>query len=205
MSDLRNLQETWARNSIRITELLTEQMGRSVSSQMEGVARASETAGRTYGPAAGKETQEMAELTTIMARYWADNYAKVLKKTQGILEDDADVTTKARLINDEWFGFTSDMLKEVMRTAAFSRWMGNVRDTDLDIQKQTRTLVEDGLRSMGVPTRTDMEEVQRNLKDLQMEMRALAKRVEGGTGSGGAARKGQTKSGRGSKAKGAKH
>jgi hypothetical protein len=209
MTDLSGLQETWARNSMRISKLLTEQMSRGVTDRMEGVAKAAEAVGRAVTPMAGKGAQDVTELTTVMARYWADNYAKVMGSTQAILEEEGDLPSKARKVNDAWFAFSSDMMKEVMRTAAFSRWMGGIRDTDLDIQRKTRDMTEEGLRGMGMPTRTDIEEVQRSLKDVQMELRALRQRVEGRPGRERAsertatARKGPAKRGAGTRGKGA--
>lgn len=198
MDDVRDLQETWARNSVRINKLLAAQMTDSVASQMESFAKVAETAGRAFKPMSGKETQDMTELTTTMAQFWADNYAKVMQSTQTVLEEDGDVPTKSRKITDAWSDFTADMIKEVMRTAAFSRWMGKVRDSDLDVRQQTRNLIEEGLRSMGSPTRSDMEEVQRSLKEIKMELRALKQKQEG-RGERKPTRKGSARKGKGTK------
>lgn len=198
---LRALQEAWARNSVRITKLLGEQMAKGVSDQMEGMARAARAVDRTVGPMTGAGTKDMAELTSTMARFWADHYAKVVQDAQEILAGDEDAMAKARKVNDAWFTFSSDMMRQVMRTGAFSRWMGDVRDADLDLMRRTRDAAEEGLRNAGMPTRTDMEEVQRSIKDLRMELRSLRQAVEGRPGAtggrGGAARKGSAASKRG--------
>jgi hypothetical protein len=199
MADVRDLQETWARNSVRINKLLAGKMTDSVASQMESFAKVAETAGRTLKPTSGKEAQDMTDLTTTMARYWADNYAKVMQATQTVLEEEGDVPTKSRRITDAWSDFTADMVKEVMRTAAFSRWMGKVRDSDLDVRHQTRNLIEEGLRSMGSPTRSDMEEVQRSLKEIKMELRALKQKKEGRAERKPTTKKGPVKKGKGTK------
>jgi len=204
-SGLRDLQETWSRTSARVGALLSRQLAMGVPDQVERVAKAAEVAARAAGPVAGRGARDSAELSATVARYWAEHYGKMMESTQGILGEEADPMAKARKVNDLWSDFTSDMMKQVMRTPAFSRWMGSVRDADLDAIKRTRESFEEGLRGWGLPTRSDVEEVQRTLKDLQMEVRSLRSMVDGGTPRRrSAARRAPAKGRAGRRAKGTK-
>jgi len=172
-SSVRDIQDAWARNATKINKLLSEQATRQASAQMDRFAKASETQGKALKSTSSKDVQDMSDLTTTMAKYWADNYSNVVGSIQGIIEEEGDASSKSKRIYDAWSGFTSDMMKQVMRTAAFSKWMGGVRDTDLDAMVQARRMGEETLRAMGSPTRSDMDEVQKSLKELTMELRSL--------------------------------
>jgi len=173
MPGMKDIQDAWARNATRINKLLTEQATRQTSAQMDRFAKASEKQSATLKPMSSKDVQDMSDLTTTMAKYWADNYSKVVGSIQGIIEGEGDASGKSKRIYDAWSGFTSDMMKDVMRTAAFSKWMGSMRDTDLDAMLQARRMSEETLRAMGSPTRSDMDEVQKSLKEMTMELRSL--------------------------------
>ena len=181
MPGMKDMQDAWARNATRINKLLAEQSTGQLSAQMDKYAKATEKQAAAFKPMSSKDVQDVADLTTTMAKYWADNYTNVVGSIQGIIEGEGDASGKSKRIYDAWSGFTSDMMKEVMRTAAFSKWMGNLRDTDLDYMLQTRRLNEEALRSMGSPTRSDMEEVQKSLKELTMELRSLKQSLNVGS------------------------
>ena len=177
-SGLKDIQDAWVRNATRINKLLTEQATGQASAQMDRFAKAAEKQGATFKPMSSKDVQDISDLTTTMAKYWADNYSKVVGGIQGIIEAEGDASGKSKRIYEAWSGFTSDMMKEVMRTAAFSKWMGSMRDTDLDVMLQARRLSEETLRSMGSPTRSDMDEVQKSLKEITMELRSLKQSIK---------------------------
>jgi Poly(R)-hydroxyalkanoic acid synthase subunit (PHA_synth_III_E) len=172
-SSVKDIQDAWARNATKINKLLTEQATRQASAQMDRFAKASETQAKALKSTSSKDVSDMSDLTTTMAKYWADNYSNVVGSIQGIIEGEGDASGKSKRIYDAWSGFTSDMMKQVMRTAAFSKWMGSMRDADLDAMAQARQLTEETLRAMGSPTKSDMDEVQRSLKELTMELRSL--------------------------------
>ena len=175
---VKDLQDAWARSATLMSKALAEQATERVSAQMDQFAKASEAQGKALRSISSKDVQDVADMTTTMAKFWAENYAKVVGSIQGIIEGEGDASSKSKRIYEEWNGFTSDMMKQVMRTAAFSKWMGGMRDTDLDAMLQARRMGEEALRAMGSPTRTDMEEVQRSLKDVTMELRSLKQSID---------------------------
>ena len=177
-SSVKDIQDAWARNATKINKLLTEQATRQASAQMDRFAKASETQAKALKSTSSKDVSDMSDLTSTMAKYWADNYSNVVGSIQGIIEGDGDASGKSKRIYDAWSGFTSDMMKQVMRTAAFSKWMGSMRDADLDAMVQARQLTEETLRAMGSPTKSDMDEVQRSLKELTMELRSLKQSIK---------------------------
>jgi len=178
MSDVKDIQDAWTRNATRINSLLAEKATGQVSAQLDRFAKASEAQGKNLKPFSSKDGQDMADLTTTMAKFWASNYTTVVGSIQGIIEGEGDASNKSKRIYDAWSGFTSDMMKEVMRTAAFSKWMGSLRDTDLDAMLQAKRLNEETLRAMGSPTRSDMEEVQKSLKEITMELRSFKQSIK---------------------------
>ena len=177
-SNVQDIQDAWARNATKINKLLSEQATRQASAQMDRFAKASEMQGKALKSTSSKDVSDMSDLTTTMAKYWADNYSNVVGSIQGIIEGEGDASGKSKRIYEAWSGFSADMMKEVMRTPAFSKWMGSMRDADLDAMAQARQLTEETLRAMGSPTKSDMDEVQKALKELTMELRSLKQRAK---------------------------
>jgi len=176
-SNVQDIQDAWARNATKINKLLSEQATRQASAQMDRFAKASEAQGKALKSTSSKDVSDMSDLTTTMAKYWADNYSNVVGSIQGIIEGEGDASGKSKRIYEAWSGFSSDMMKEVMRTPAFSKWMGSMRDADLEAMAQARQLTEETLRAMGSPTKSDMVEVQKALKELTMELRSLKQKA----------------------------
>ena len=177
---LRELQEAWNKGYDRMRGLMTEQ----AMAQMRMVSRM----GLRSGTGSGDSIPSAPDIPgTGMAKaasdYWMGHYQEAMARTTRAMEDGGDAAQRGREVFDIWSGFYSGLLKEVMATSDYARAMGAMRDASMDAIKRSRDSTEASLRSMGVPTRSDMDEVHRALKELAMDVKDIRsgmRRLEGG-------------------------
>jgi hypothetical protein len=184
--NMQNLQDAWTQSSDRMNRYLTQQMTDQMAEYMRGTAHISGAYLKSVGETTTKDAQDFSEQMSKMSEYFAENYSKLMDMTHEILEKDSNTAQKAQDIFDSWSDFYSEMFKEVMRTDAFSRWLAQVRDSYLDAVIQAKRMNEETFKVMNLPTRTDIDEVNKALKDLAMdvkEIRSQLKKEKRGKGS----------------------
>ena len=168
---MRDLQESWRKGYDRMSRLMTD----SAMAQMRMVSRmglSPEPEGPTASMPALADMPGMG-MSRATSDYWMDHYQEAMDRATRALEGEGDAAGKGREVFNVWSDFYSGLLKQVMATPDYARTMGAARDAGMDAIKRSREASEAALKAMGAPTRSDMDEVHRALKDLSMDMKEL--------------------------------
>jgi class III poly(R)-hydroxyalkanoic acid synthase PhaE subunit len=78
-----------------------------------------------------------------------------------------------------WIETFSDTFKEFQKSGHFASDMGTLMSYIIDFQKINRELLEDNLlKPMNLPTRTEIDEINRDVYSLKKAVKDLAKQVK---------------------------
>jgi hypothetical protein len=91
-----------------------------------------------------------------------------------------------RELIDLWIKTANDTLIEVHRSPQFLEAQRRVTRSATDYRLAEREIAEAYCEIHHIPTRTEVDEVQRALHDLRRDVRALVRRLDGGGGESGA-------------------
>jgi len=70
----------------------------------------------------------------------------------------------------EWLSTFKTTYDQLFRTADFSRLLANLFDKSLDMRKATDSLLQGFLKKSNIPTREEIDELQREIHDLKKSM-----------------------------------
>jgi hypothetical protein len=81
--------------------------------------------------------------------------------------------TTWRAMADRWLGVVNDTLIESQRSATFVEAQSKMLRSASDYRLQERKIAEAWCEAFHVPTRTEMDEMQRTVTELRRQLRAL--------------------------------
>jgi hypothetical protein len=123
----------------------------------------------------------MAELKTNMDSYWAlvsTAYARAMKETmerapkQLVSKDDFENYRRAAIEAFE------DAFTELFASAEFSAVYGKMFSSQLDVSRAIQGIAEKNFKTLNLPTRSEVDEILRDVADLKRSVRDLKRSVE---------------------------
>jgi len=163
MSDTdNNPQENWSE--------MVEQMNEAVADSVEQNMKAQATFMESWADAVETSMPEEDELAEGIEGYsrayevWMDAADKMFERTTDAAQGE-DVEPAE--IRDIWLQSANEAFKQVMGTSAFAAANGQLVETMMDLREQTDEISEDTVARLGLPTRTDVEEVGERLLELE--------------------------------------
>jgi regulator of replication initiation timing len=87
---------------------------------------------------------------------------------------DTDLIKQNKELYDRWSNAYADMMKDFMQTPAFKSWLGSTLNQNLELRKQMQEAMQENLRTLGVPTKVDMDSVYDSVHDLSLRINDLS-------------------------------
>ncbi len=72
------------------------------------------------------------------------------------------------------------MMRDLMMTPAFARWSGDTVSRAMDAKMQMDKLTTTYLRSMGLPTQSDIDGLRERLMGIERQLREMSECEDGG-------------------------
>jgi hypothetical protein len=70
------------------------------------------------------------------------------------------------------------MLDEIMRSPAFGSYLAQSVSSSMDSRKMVENMITQNLKNMGIPTRTELEEIRTELKNITDRLDSLDKTLQ---------------------------
>jgi len=162
MSNPNDMQEQWN----EMMERMNETVGESIEQNMQAQASFMES----WADAVAGSLPEEDELAEGIQSYnrsyevWMDAADRMFDRFNAAAEGE-DVAPEE--FRDIWLQSANEAFKEVMGTSAFAAANGQLVETMMDLREQTDEISEDTVARLGLPTRTDVEEVGERLLELE--------------------------------------
>ena len=118
---------------------------------------------------ATRRDQDVAAFQAIVLKAW--NTASE-RFAAAVAEEGASPTTW-RAMADRWLGVVNDTLIESHRSEAFVKAQSKMLRSASDYRLQERKIAEAWCEAFHVPTRTEMDEMQRTVTELRRQLRSL--------------------------------
>jgi hypothetical protein len=174
MSDSnRELQEEW-------TEL-AENMNEAVAQSMEQNMEASAAFMESWADAMEDATPGEEEMTDGIEGYsgayevWMDAAEQMFERTaEGAAGEDVDLTE----FRDIWLQSANEAFKEVMGTSAFAAANGQLVNAMMDMRKHVDEVGEETLGELGMPTRSDVDEIGERLVELERRQHRVEEKLD---------------------------
>ena len=106
---------------------------------------------------------------------WMSASDQVLERMTDVVEGE-DVELEE--FRDIWLNTANEAFKEVMSTSAYARMTGETVGDVLEIQRQTDEAAEEILRTLGMATLTDVQEVGDRLVELERRQHAVERKLD---------------------------
>jgi gas vesicle protein len=171
----------WSNYSENFNDKLSELMREGIKEQYELYELWMDTFAKSVqgGSSSG-------DVPTIINRYWLDVFnqfndffrvnrppEKVEKPEPGEL-----IYKQYEELYNYWLTSSQKMLDEVMRSPLYGNFLGQSINTSMDQKKMFENMMVQNIKSMGIPTRIELEEIQYELKNLSDRIDDLNKTIK---------------------------
>jgi poly[(R)-3-hydroxyalkanoate] polymerase subunit PhaE len=99
---------------------------------------------------------------------WMDAWANFTSKSPELLQKGAQ---DPKEMYREWLSTFKATYDKLFRTEEFSRLLANLLDKSLDMRKASDSLLQEFLKKSNIPTREEIDELQRDIHDLKKSQR----------------------------------
>ena len=120
-----------------------------------------------------KRDQDVAAFTNIVQRAWNAAFQRFSKSLAGTPEK---APTTWRGLTDQWLAVVNETLIEAHRTDDFVQAQSRMMRSASDYRLQERKLAESWCEACHIPTRSEMDEMQRLVTELRRRVRILERR-----------------------------
>jgi len=172
-NDTQEVQEQWA----RMFEQMNDAMSRSIEQNMEAQTSFMESWADAMEDAVPDEEimTEGFEGYADAYEVWIDAAEQLFERTTDAAEGEDVSFTELR---DVWLQSANEAFKQVMSTSAFAAANGQLVDAMMEMQTRTDEFSEDTLTQLGLPTRSDVDEVGGRLVELERRQHGVEEKLD---------------------------
>jgi Ca2+-dependent lipid-binding protein len=160
---------------------LVENMNEAVAASMEQNMEASAAFMESWADAVEDSIPTEAELASSVEGYneayevWMDATEEMFDRTADAAEGEEVSVTEFR---DIWLQSANEAFKEVMGTSAFAAANGQLVNAMMEMREQVDDISEDTLTQLGMPTRSDIDEVGERLVELERRQHRVEEKLD---------------------------
>jgi len=169
----KEIQDEW--------EQLVENMNDAVAQSMEQNMEASAAFMESWADAMDDSVPEEDVLASGLEGYsgayevWMDAAEEMFERTTDGAEGEEIALTEFR---DIWLQSANEAFKEVMGTSAFAAANGQLVNAMMDMRQQADEVGEETLAELGMPTRSDLDEVAERLVELERRQHRVEEKLD---------------------------
>lgn len=126
--------------------------------------------------------QESAEAQRKLYEAWLEATSQTLKKSLEAVAPQAHkaepTTLPYEALYDLWVNTYAKMFNEIMSTPLFAATVGQYLDSMLDLKQGLNHTTGKTLKALGLPTRSDLDEIYQRLISLERGLHELTKQIK---------------------------
>lgn len=167
------VQEQW----MRMVENVNDAVATSVEQNIEASSKFMEAWSEAVEDSVPEEEEieESVEAYNAAYQVWMDAADRMFQRLNDAAEGEEVDPTEFR---DIWLQSANEAFKEVMGTAAFADATGDLVGRMTELQQQYEEMNEDALARVGMPTRSDVDEVGERLVELERRQHEVEQRLD---------------------------
>lgn len=120
------------------------------------------------------EGSKAGDIPSIMNKYWLaafnrfqDFYSqKGSESKSGRLGTGDQMVKEYEKLYNNWVETSQKMLDEIMRSPAYGNYLAQSINSSMDARKMFENMMAQNMKSMGIPTRAELEEIRSELKNI---------------------------------------
>ncbi len=169
----RDTSDEWT----ELVENMNEAVARSMEQNMEASAAFMESCARTMEDSMPDEDQMASGLEGYSDAYevWMDAAEQMFERTVDGATGEAVSPNELR---DIWLQSANEAFKEVMGTSAFAAANGQLVDSMMEMRTRVDEVGEETLAELGLPTRSDVDEVGKRLIELERRQHRVEEKLD---------------------------
>lgn len=128
------------------------------------------------------------DIPSIVNKYWFETYNKFydLFTKKGLpfelkpekLEHSEQIYKQYQQVYNYWMQTSQKLFDEFMRSPAYGNLLAQSINTSMDAKKMFENLMIQNVKSWGIPTRTELEEIRNELKNISDKLTGLEKSLQ---------------------------
>ncbi|MGF7186578.1 class III poly(R)-hydroxyalkanoic acid synthase PhaE subunit [Desulfitispora alkaliphila] len=123
-----------------------------------------------------KYINAISEFSAVLHKVSLSNFESLLKKYQEMVKEGKQPKTFKEFY-DLWWTTNEDAYYNLFRTKDFSKLLSQVVDASVNFKKNHDTLIEEYLKNIPVPVKSEMQSLYKTVYDLKREVRNLKKEL----------------------------
>jgi len=132
------------------------------------------------------EGSKAGDVPSIINKYWLDTFNRFNdffsmrspKPKLEQLEPGEIIYKQYEEVYNYWLETSTKMLDEVMRSPAYGNLLAQSINSSMDYRKMFENTIIQNLKSMGIPTKSELEEIRYELKNLSDQIDELNKNLK---------------------------
>jgi hypothetical protein len=122
----------------------------------------------------GKRDEAVIAYQAVVQRAWNTAFERFMKSA---MTNEGETPKTWRGLTDRWLKIANETLVEAYRTDEFIRAQSRMLRTASDYRLKEREIAESWCEAYHVPTRTEVDEVQRTVTELRRQVRSLQRQT----------------------------
>lgn len=128
-------------------------------------------------PALSQMLQQSVEAQRKLYEAWLEATSQALKKSLEAVAPAEESSPLPYEIYDLWVNTYAKMFTEAMNTPLFAATVGQYLDSVLELKKGLDHATGKTMKALGLPTRSDLDEIYQRLVSLERKLHELAKQI----------------------------
>jgi len=134
------------------------------------------------------ERSKTGDIPSIVNKYWIDAFNRfhdfASQKSSGSKTGSGQPVSGEQMVQEyeklynSWVESSQKMLDEIMRSPAFGSYLAQSVSSSMDSRKMVENMITQNLKNMGIPTRTELEEIRTELKNITDRLDSLDKTLQ---------------------------
>ena len=131
-----------------------------------------------FGNMSSIDEASLNDMNEIIGRFYSDVTKELMAVNEGVLLRNESSVEKSQEFIEKWSGMYNKFLSELIRTPAYNIILNDNLKRSLDAKKKLDEAMEDNWKLLGLPTRTDMLELHKELHDMKLRINRLTKKMD---------------------------
>jgi hypothetical protein len=134
------------------------------------------------------ERSKTGDIPSIVNKYWIEAFSKFhdfySEKSKPTGPNSSQSLSGEEMVKEyeylykNWVDSSQKMLDEIMRSPSFGTYLARSVSSSMDARKMVENMFVQNLKSMGIPTRTELDEIRLELKNISDRLDSWDKTIQ---------------------------
>lgn len=128
-----------------------------------------------------ENSSKAGDIPSIVNKYWLEMFSRYqeLYSQKGSTSKTGQPGTGDQMVKqyedmyNTWVATSQKMLDEIMRSPSFGNFLAKSINSSMDARKMAENMMRQNIKNLGIPTRTELEEIRTELKNVSTRLDVL--------------------------------